>query len=220
MKKIPPIELVLILFMLIITLSLPGLGVLFAFLALFIYLSIRNRKENFKSVGFKKPQSWTGLLIVTFIFGIVISLSFQSIIEPVIEKLLGSKLDLSNLDNIKGNVLNYIIMLAIGWVVGGFLEEVLFRGFLITRISALFKNAKIGNILAVLITSIVFGLSHMYQGFVGVISTGLISVILGIVFVKSKKVLWYSIFIHGFNNTLGITIIYLNLEKSISGFFY
>lgn len=217
---INPIELAIVLFSLIITLALPGLGVLFAFIALLVYLLIGDRRKKFESVGFNKPKNWISLILITLVFGIILELGFQSIVEPVIEKALGSNLDLSNLEGIKGDPLNYILLLTIGWLVGGFLEEVLFRGFLLDRISQLFNNRKLGNILAILITSTVFGLAHMYQGYPGVIATGLISVILGVVYVNSKKVLWYSIFIHGFNNTVGITIIFLDLEKSVSTLFY
>lgn len=220
MKMINPIELAIVLFSLIITLALPGLGVLFAFIALLVYLLIGDRRKKFESVGFNKPKNWISLILITLVFGIILELGFQSIVEPVIEKALGSNLDLSNLEGIKGDPLNYILLLTIGWLVGGFLEEVLFRGFLLDRISQLFNNRKLGNILAILITSTVFGLAHMYQGYPGVIATGLISVILGVVYVNSKKVLWYSIFIHGFNNTVGITIIFLDLEKSVSTLFY
>ncbi|MEQ8360552.1 MAG: type II CAAX endopeptidase family protein [Cytophagales bacterium] len=217
---INPIELAIVLFSLIITLALPGLGVLFAFVALLVYMLIGDRRKKFESVGFNKPKNWISLILITLVFGIILELGFQSIVEPVIEKAWGSNLDLSNLEGIKGDPLNYILLLSIGWLVGGFLEEVLFRGFLLDRISQLFNNRKLGNILAILITSTVFGLAHMYQGYPGVIATGLISVILGVVYVNSKKVLWYSIFIHGFNNTVGITIIFLDLEKSVSSFFY
>lgn len=220
MKMINPIELAIVLFSLIITLALPGLGVLFAFVALLVYMLIGDRRKKFESVGFNKPKNWISLILITLVFGIILELGFQSIVEPVIEKAWGSNLDLSNLEGIKGDPLNYILLLSIGWLVGGFLEEVLFRGFLLDRISQLFNNRKLGNILAILITSTVFGLAHMYQGYPGVIATGLISVILGVVYVNSKKVLWYSIFIHGFNNTVGITIIFLDLEKSVSSFFY
>ncbi|MEQ8519625.1 MAG: type II CAAX endopeptidase family protein [Cytophagales bacterium] len=220
MKMINPIELAIVLFSLTITLALPGLGVLFAFIALLVYLLIGDRRKKFESVGFNRPKNWVSLILITLIFGIILELGFQSIVEPVIEKALGSKLDLSNLEGIKGDPLNYILLLTIGWLVGGFLEEVLFRGFLLDRISQLFNNRKLGNILAILITSTVFGLAHMYQGYPGVIATGLISVILGVVYVNSKKVLWYSVFIHGFNNTVGITIIFLDLENSLSSLFF
>ncbi len=220
MKDLNKIEILLALFSIIITLALPGLGVLFAFIALFAYLLIGDRKEKFKSVGFNRPKNWINLILITLIFGIILELGFQSIVEPVIENGLGSKLDLSNLEGIKGDPLNYLLLLAISWLVGGFLEEVLFRGFLLDRISLLFKNRKLGNILGILITSTVFGLAHMYQGYAGVIATGLISVILGVVYVSSNKVLWYSVFIHGFNNTVGITIIFLDLEKNVGSWFY
>ncbi len=63
------------------------------------------------------------------------------------------------------NVSNYLILIVVGWIVGGFIEEMLFRGFLITRISNWFKNhSALGDAVAIAFTSAPFGFSHLYQG--------------------------------------------------------
>lgn len=210
------LELAIVLLSCILALALPGQGVLFGFAAVLIYSLIGNRKQKFRNLGFFHPGSIGKLFSLTLLFGAILELSFQSFIEPIIEMLLGSNLDLSNFDAAKGNFTNYLILLAIGWIVGGFLEEILFRGFIFRNIADLFPDNKIiGNTIGVLITSSVFGFSHLYQGWAGVISTGLISVILCLVYIHFNRNLWYSILIHGFNNTVGITIIYLDISDLI-----
>ena len=150
------------------------------------------------------------------IIAIAIELSFEIFFNPIIEKFTASKIDLTSYDNMRGNLSNYITWLFIGWIVGGFIEEVLFRGFLITRISNLFNRENVGNWFAIVITSAIFGFSHLYQGWSGVISTGLIAILFGIVFIKSNKILWYSILTHGFVNVIGLTVIFLNMDKCLS----
>ena len=220
MKQINYLEIGLAITCLVITPTFDNYGVLTSFALVLLYLFVKNRKARLKSIGFKAPKSWTKTILITAVAGVIIELGFQSIIEPLIEMAVGSKLDLSGLENIKGNIPNYLIMLSLGWIVGGLLEEILFRGFLITRIRTVFSNETLGNVVAILITSIVFGLAHMYQDWSGVIATGLVSVILGIVFIRSKEILWYSILIHGFNNTVGITILYLDAEHAVSHLFF
>jgi len=150
------------------------------------------------------------------ILAIVIELCFEVLFNPIIEKLTASKIDLTGYDKIRGNLLNYLQWLLIGLVVGGFIEEILFRGFLITRISKIFNNAKDGNWFAIIITSAIFGFSHLYQGLSGVISTGLIALLFGIIFIYNNKILWYSIITHGFVNLVGLTVIFLDIDKYIS----
>jgi hypothetical protein len=64
----------------------------------------------------------------------------------------------------------------------GVFEEYIFRGFLIGQ---LFKHGRLGFIPAVLISSIAFGLGHIYQG-------GTLPVLLGIILMTSIGSAWFS----------------------------
>ncbi len=123
----------------------------------------------------------------------MIEVSFQIFFTPVIEKLINSKIDLTAYDSIRGNFPNYLLMLLVGWVVGGLIEEILFRGFLITRLSRLFKNINIGHWFAIVLTSLTFGFSHLYQGWSGVISTSLIALLFGLIFIVEQNIMVYNI---------------------------
>lgn len=64
----------------------------------------------------------------------------------------------------------------------GVCEEVLYRGFLMHYLSGSFAGSPaLGSLGAILISSIVFGLGHTYQGITGVIRTGLSGLFLGLV---------------------------------------
>jgi membrane protease YdiL (CAAX protease family) len=102
-------------------------------------------------------------------------------------------------------------------VVGGFLEEMTFRGYLITQIKKHCCGDSFGAVIALIITSASFGLSHLYQGATGVLSTGLIGFILGVIYIKNRYNLWLPIFTHGFVNTAGFILIYLNLDLRLKG---
>ena len=67
----------------------------------------------------------------------------------------------------------------------GVCEEFLFRGWLLQLIGAVFGSVWIGLVLS----SIVFGFAHSYQGRKGIIGTGILGVVFGGIFVLSRSLL-------------------------------
>lgn len=215
------LELILLIGLLLLVMFGKDLGMILSFLIVILYLLIgKNRKEKLNSVGFRKPHNWGKLLLTTFLLGFIIEMSFQLLINPIIELLADSKIDLSAFDGIQGNLPTYLIYLVIGFVIGGLLEEMLFRGFLLTRIATFFKSEKLGFTFGIIILSVLFGLAHLYQGWSGVLNTGLVSVLLGIVFIKYNKNLWYAVFTHGFIDFIGFTILYLGLTEKLQSLIF
>ena len=53
---------------------------------------------------------------------------FTFLIDPILIKWFG-EYDLSSIDNIRGDFLGYIILMAIVWIFAAFGEELLFRGY-------------------------------------------------------------------------------------------
>ena len=64
-------------------------------------------------------------------------------------------------------------------------EELLFRSYLITRISEISRN----KYMALCISAIIFGSSHLYRGGVSFISTGIIALIFGAAFIRWRSLL-------------------------------
>lgn len=84
----------------------------------------------------------------------------------------------------------------------GFYEELLARGFLLTRCQTLLS----GTWRPVLLSSLLFGLGHFYQGWLGIVQTAL----LGIVFARLAlrwQTLWPLILAHATLNTLTIGLL-------------
>ena len=183
-----------------------GLGI--AFLLLW--------SSNFNWSKFGIGQKITGktLLNSLLITGIIF-IAFGIFIDPILQHLLGD-FDLSSVDDIRGNLLGYIILMIVMWVFAAFGEEFLFRGFYMKRLAKLFGNSNKAWVLAALITSIYFGISHAYQGLVGVISVFLWSFLISLIFYKNRNNLLLLVLIHGFSDTIGLTLIYFNRDHLIS----
>lgn len=82
-------------------------------------------------------------------------------------------------------------------VAAGVGEEILYRGYL------LWYLRQFGNLeVAVLVSAIVFGLAHSYQGRMGVLRTGLIGLVLALLYVLTDA-LYASMFLHALINLIG-----------------
>lgn len=193
------------------------LGVISGFVFVLVLLLVCVRRGSFAEIGFTRPESWARTLTRGLLIGITAQLAFVIFIDPLLTRLIGSPVNLSTLDGMRGNLVNYLIMLGVGWIVGGFLEEMLFRGYLLKRIQRLLGGSAWAGAVAVAITALVFGLAHGYQDIAGMLSTGLVGVLLGWLFVWSGGNLWLPILVHGISNSLGITFIYLSLDKLLGG---
>lgn len=124
--------------------------------------------------------------------------------------------DLSALEGLKGNFINYILFILMMQVVAAFGEEIFYRGYVTKRIAVILGNSKKGWIAGIVISSIIFGFAHLYQGGSGVITTGFIALIFGAIFYNNQQNLWVGIVTHGFYDVFGITMIYYGQERLIS----
>jgi membrane protease YdiL (CAAX protease family) len=69
----------------------------------------------------------------------------------------------------------------------GVLEEVLYRGFLITTLSS--GSLALNIWIAVIIAAVLFGMGHLYQGLSGMLKTSIIGLIMGIIFAATGSII-------------------------------
>jgi len=191
----------LVLLALGLPIAYPDMGVLGSFVVAIVVVLIARKHGSFRDMGFRQPDSWPKLLGTTLMYGFVIQLIFTVLIEPGLSRMTGDSVDISVFDGVRGNFVNFMALLALGWVVGGFLEEFTFRGFIVG---------------AVLAAAVPFGIAHIYQGVTGMIATGMIGFVLGAVYVYHRFNIWYAIFTHGFIDTVGIVALYLDVDQDMS----
>lgn len=209
------LSLILVVLVLGVTVLLPGIGVLPAFVIALVAAVLGRKVGSFRDMGFRSPDSWPKLLGITFLYGIVIQLVFGILIEPLLERITGSPVDISVLDPVRGNFGNYLIMTIVGWTVGGFLEEFTFRGYVVTRVRELLGGGPSAAWIGVLAAAIPFGIAHMYQGPSGMVVTGLAGFIFGAMYLYHGYNLWYPIFTHGFVNTVAMLLVYLDVDQKL-----
>ena len=101
------------------------------------------------------------------------------------------------------------------WVIAAFGEEFFFRGYVMNRLAHIMGNKKSSWIIAAILSSVVFGIAHGYQGLSGMISTGTVGLILGLAFYHNRNNLVIGMLAHGIYNTYGLTLIYFGKELVI-----
>ena len=211
-----PILVVLVLLALGLPIAFPELGVLGSFAIAIVVVLIARKHGSFRDIGFRSPESWPKLLGTTLIYGFVIQMTFTTVIEPGLSRLTGDPVDISVFDDVRGDFVKFLLMMALGWVVGGFLEEFSFRGFIVGRVRWLLGSGTTATWIGVLVAAVPFGVAHLYQGITGMIATGLIGFVLGAVYVYHRFNLWYAMFTHGFINTVAIVALYLDFDREMS----
>jgi membrane protease YdiL (CAAX protease family) len=191
----------------------PGSGVIAALVIIGLALWLRGR--GLDSLGLRSPGNWWVTICLGLALGVILQLVTVVLIEPLSEKLTRSKHDHSVVANVKGNwkaLLKWIVMV---WLLVAFLEEGVYRGFLMTEIAWLAGTNTAAMTFNVVFTSLVFGLSHGYQNRCGMLSTGIVGAMLGLIFIWSDFNLWLPIFVHGFIDTIGIALIAVDGDAAI-----
>jgi len=169
---------------------------------------------DWKYFGINRPN-WSKTIIKAFLFSICLFLLSDFLITPVLEIYFG-KIDLSEVSQIEGNLENYVLYLILGWIIGGFCEEFIYRGYVLKRLAIIFGNNNKTWFLSAIIASIGFGFAHYYQGTSGIITTGIIGFMLGLIFIYNKNNLMLLILIHGIYDMIAITLIYLGKARMIT----
>lgn len=75
-------------------------------------------------------------------------------------------------------------------ITAGIVEEIIFRGFALWYLASFMPITA-----AIILSSIAFGFGHSYQGANGILKTGIIGVVFGIIFVVSGSI-WLPIILH------------------------
>lgn len=189
----------------------PGVGVIASLVIISITVWLRG--DGLVSLGFYPPENWNTTIAWSIVLGIAIQFLSTFILEPLSDQLTKSETDHSSFDNLRGNLMNFLLILAGVWVVVVFLEEIIFRGYMMGEVAKLIGTSKPALAVNLVITSVLFGLAHWYQGKSGSLSTGIIGALLGILFISSRFNIWLPILTHGVIDTVGLFLIYINADK-------
>ena len=175
-----------------------------------IIFYLRGQKKTLRDLGLKR----NGLTVQTFVVGIVSALLWVAFNKWVYHPFITHFFVVApytEYDFIRNKLTNLIITLVAAWVIGGFYEEIVFRGFIHNTFQGWFKKGKFSFFLAGLLTSILFGLYHWQQGIFGIVPSFLGGVLWTCLLYRFKGNLWYPIMSHAIYDTIALTMIYFGI---------
>ncbi|MCA6078928.1 CPBP family intramembrane glutamic endopeptidase [Fulvivirga sedimenti] len=181
---------------------------------LYIWAGLKLRGESWKDFGLTfKPVSWKqGLKIIMlsllvallgaagFLLGSVIMANITGIPEAA---------NFTGYNYLKDNFPMLLVTLAGVYLSSSFGEEVIYRAFLINRISEIGKKSKSATIIAVILSAVIFGLIHYQWGPMGMVQTGFMGLAMGICYIWLKKRLWILVLAHAYLDTILLVQLYL-----------
>lgn len=178
-----------------------------------ISLRVRQGRWNWGALGFKRPDSWRRLLVIALCAAALRILIGDFIVEPVAAHFWPSIKPPSGVDEIHGHVSTLLIYLAVVWIFAGLGEEIGYRGYILNKLSDVFGRNRLGDIVAILGSAVLFGFGHYYKGPAGIVDSGIAGGILGVLYLISGRNLWACVIAHGSIDTFGLFADYFGLAN-------
>jgi membrane protease YdiL (CAAX protease family) len=167
-----------------------------------VALLLRFNKEKYSDLGFSgdnlKKQILNGLLFGTLIF-ILQTFLLNPLVDALLPKTASQGMDPARMFA----KLVYLPILIVLTVFKGGLAEELWRVFVLTRFRKV--GGKAGLIFALTVSSLLFGLGHLYQGLGGAISIAVVGFLYALVFLRKGKA-WEAVVAHAWYDVVSVTL--------------
>ncbi|RMH30507.1 MAG: CPBP family intramembrane metalloprotease [Planctomycetota bacterium] len=185
-----------------------GAPIVVAVSAVAALVSSRLTGRGVGSLGLARPKSLWKTAVAGAVAGVAILVVVFIGVGQALAWAFDAQADLSAFESLPGNPALLAQLLVISWTTAAFGEEIVFRGFLIDRLTRLFGKGRGGVAAAVGVQAVLFGVGHAYQGAVGMILTGAVGLAMAAAFLIVKRNLWVVILAHGLIDTIGFLALY------------
>jgi hypothetical protein len=169
-----------------------------------VWIASKMRGVSWGEFGLARPKSWVRTVLMSLGVALAFFVGIAMLVNPLIRAIphMGPR-DMSHFDPLRGNLPNLILNLVAMWFTAGFVEEFLWRGYLMTRlVDLLGKQTKLAWVIALVVSAVIFGLGHPYQDLAGMVKTGAAGLILGAAFLTVGRNLWPLMIAHALIDTL------------------
>jgi CAAX protease family protein len=177
-------------------------------LAVMAGVSLAVRRERPSTLGFHRLPHPARQLAQVAGLALAWTTMVFLVVMPVAEHLTGSTQDTSEFADLEGNVAQLLLLVTLSWTLAAFVEELAFRGYLLTRITDLAGNSPLARAAAVVAVALLFALIHGEQGPTGVILVFVDAVFFGALRYAYRSV-WAPVVAHGVSNTVGMVAFFL-----------
>jgi membrane protease YdiL (CAAX protease family) len=168
---------------------------------------LRWRGEGWAGLGLRRPPKlWIAAAVAVALY--LTNAALSAWVVPVLAQWIAPVQQPSFMAYVRGSLGGFLTWLAIGWIVGGFIEELLFRGFLLNRIADLLGGTKAALVAAVVAQAVLFGMLHLYGGAFAFLYATVFALANGAFYLAAGRNLWPLIVVHGVVNSVAIWEVY------------
>jgi membrane protease YdiL (CAAX protease family) len=200
-------ELVLIVALICLLPVLKFVSLLALFLLIMALLWLRG--NTWSKLGMARPLNWRRTILLGLSFGVFFWLLRSLMIVPIVESFVHANPNLRVFSDIRGHLLYLLAALITSWTSVGVGEEMIFRGYLLNRFADLFGDNLGGWILALFAQAATFGVVHASQGPAGMIEVGIYGLLLGLLYMATRRNLWVCAIAHSLNDTIAFIVAFL-----------
>lgn len=157
-----------------------------------------------EQLGLGVPKSW----IWTIALGLVwtgLMLAVSPLADRLATWLCAAPPDLGAFRSLQESKAKLIAGIVVAWILGGFLEELVFRGIVLNAVRAGLARLGLGafgTAASVLVAASGAGVAHLYQGRRAAIIITQLSALFGTLFVAAGENLWPVVLCHGLYDTI------------------
>jgi membrane protease YdiL (CAAX protease family) len=168
-------------------------------------------------IGLRKPRHLLATLAGGILSGVVLFFLIKLFLQHLCEIITHSQRDLSAFDFTRGHLREQFPLIIQVAVTAGVCEEIIYRGTVISRLQAILPKGRTTKSLVLLFSAAIFGAAHAYQAPAGILVTGLIGLLLGLIYLAFGRLLWPAILMHVTYDLLSQTAISSNLDRVLNG---
>jgi membrane protease YdiL (CAAX protease family) len=164
------------------------------------------RKQSWKDLGLIKPDHLLkslGVAVIILIGTVASMMIFEIFVRDLLFNNMQSGAEPSSFSELEGNLPYFFSIIIFVWI-ESFFEELQDRGFSLNRFDSLFSKIPLSTVLAVLSQAAIFGFRHSYDFSPRSITTGLIGLVFGTIYVLTGRNLWPLIIAHIILNTMSM----------------
>jgi membrane protease YdiL (CAAX protease family) len=180
--------------------------------AVLVLVWARLSRTPWREIGYVRPESWTGSLVVGIVFGV----TFKFLMKAIVMPLLGANPTNQAYHYLAGNPTALPAVMLTMIFVAGFGEETVFRGYMFERLGKLLGRSRAARIITVFASAALFGSLHYFdQGPAGAQQAIITGLAFGTVFAVTGRI-WMLMCAHAAFDLTAVAIIYLNLESTVA----
>lgn len=167
---------------------------------------LRRSGHTWADLGLRRPRPWWSLPMGAAAGLLASALATAAVAALVLPALGLDRAERSAFLRLHGDLPEFLFWaLPVAWGSAAFGEEMIFRGFVLHRLQAVF-GGRVGWAIAG--QAAVFGALHLYQGLGGALVTGATALVLGLAWLWTGRNLWAPILIHGTLDTVSMAAFY------------